>query len=308
LLKFTKALANPENTGKIEGERNQIIPHLVGWVIMKKAIIAVLMVGLLAGCGKHETHSTKSLNSSIASSKRAASRKKTSEKKAEKDKATATDTTSSSSSAAKTTTADSNIPANYTALQAAILKITGNQWLPSHISANMPHINSTAARSGNTTTVRFFGGTAALAVNDAQLKGDTPLYQLKRTTYATTSAAAAQVNWHDSEGLTPNIDLGDKQVATQEGAAGSTYLHWNEGRWSLTVQATNATQEDPVPLAKQLVELFRTRALPVPTTHGAATFHYDDGQQLQVVTWNSGNVLYEFAGNNAYTTATTTVR
>ena len=42
-----------------------------------------------------------------------------------------------------------------------------------------------------------------------------------------------------------------------QGAAGSSYLSWQEGNWNLTVRAVNQENQDPEPVAKKNRGLFR---------------------------------------------------
>ena len=49
-----------------------------------------------------------------------------------------------------------------------------------------------------------------------------------------------------------------------QGAAGSSYLSWQEGNWSLTVRAVNQEEQDPVPVAKEVVAYLEEAMLPAP--------------------------------------------
>ena len=48
------------------------------------------------------------------------------------------------------------------------------------------------------------------------------------------------------------VDLGYNITGYKQGAAGSSYLSWQEGNWSLVVRASNINGESPDDLAKML--------------------------------------------------------
>ena len=273
---------------------------------MKKTIIALLLTGLLAGCGANGNNSSKDSSSSATKSSKVAKTKKDSDSK----KASSSSSVASSSSSSATSSSSSAVATtgdHYGDVTTAAKKQLGEQWLPSRISSNAKYVNATASGSSANSVVKFYGGNSALNLNDSSLQGAAD-FTLTKKTYGSTSAAAAAINWIDSDSTLPTVNLGDNQVATKEGAAGSTYLHWNEGNWSITVQSSNQANQDPTALGKQLVEFFRTKSLPAPSTHGAAKFNVNAANGLQSISWNSGATVYVLTGSSAIATAESAVR
>lgn len=273
---------------------------------MKKTIIALLLTGLLAGCGANGNNSSKDSSSSATKSSKVASKTKkdSDSKKASSSSSAAASSSSSVASSSSATTSTGN---HYNDVTTAAKKQVGEQWLPSRISSSAKYVNATASGSSSNSVVKFYGGNNAVDLNDSSLQG-TADFTLTKKTYGSTAAAAAAINWIDSDSTLPTVNLGDNQIATKEGAAGSTYLHWNEGNWSITVQASNQANQDPTALGKQLVEIFRTKSLPAPTTHGAAQFNMNAASGLQSISWNSGATVYVLTGSSAIATAESAVR
>ncbi|WDF82635.1 hypothetical protein PQ472_12190 [Lacticaseibacillus pabuli] len=264
---------------------------------MKKTFIAntavvVLVAGLLAACGTSSNSSKDSSSSKDTSAQ--------SSKKADSSSESKEADSQSSSAPAKAKT--------YSDVASDIKQKVGAQWLPAAVSTDKAHVTATAnVNAGSSTTVKFFGTDSPVNVNDAKLNGATPVYTLTKTVYANTATAVSNINWQDSDAGLPTVALGDNITATQEGAAGSQYTHWNEGKWSILVRASNVNGQNGTSLSKQLVELFRTKALPAPTDKGAVSFNVSDSQGGQTITWNAGPVVYTLTGTDAMATARTAV-
>ena len=131
-------------------------------------------------------------------------------------------------------------------------------------------------------SIFFSPGSVALPFNDPTLQNINAELAIQKKTYPNASDAQAQVAVSQSTASLPKVALGDGIEATSQGAAGSTYLTWTEGRWIVTVKASAINGEDPLPLAKQVVAWFASHALPVP----------DQNQ----ITWTEGNALYMISG------------
>ncbi|WP_125702749.1 hypothetical protein [Lacticaseibacillus daqingensis] len=119
----------------------------------------------------------------------------------------------------------------------------------------------------------------------------------------TTTTSDAQIDPQAVQADLPTVALGDGLVGTQEGAAGSSYITWQEGRWVITVQAANINGEDSLPLAKQAVALFAQQMLPIPATQGAIHLRVSAGtDRINTVTWRSGDAVYQVSGQDAMAT------
>ncbi|EOL49418.1 hypothetical protein [Enterococcus caccae] len=127
-----------------------------------------------------------------------------------------------------------------------------------------------------------------LAVNDLQ-----PISSFEKKTYDTNEAAASAVNQLIDNGGEP-IDLGYGITGHQQGAAGSSYLSWQEGNWRLVVRASNIGGEVAEPLAKEAVAYLEKAMLPAPQNVGqiSLTASVSDNYQTNSVVWQEGAIVY----------------
>ncbi|WP_155287716.1 hypothetical protein [Lacticaseibacillus zhaodongensis] len=270
---------------------------------MKKTVIALLLAGLLAGCGS-QTGSKSTSSSSTESTQTTKSKAQTKSKTDAVASSSSSDSTSSSSSSSDSST---NSGDHYQQLTKQIQSKVGNQWLPDTVKSNGV-VNASASTNASGTSVKFYSGNSAVDLNDATLSNKGADYSLDKKTFASSGAAADSINWIGAQDGGQTVDLGDNITGTVQGAAGSTYIHWNEGNWSITVRASNVNGQDPTALAKQLVALFHTASLPAPSNKGAANFNLNDGAGAQTISWNDGSSVYTFSGSNAMATAETATK
>ncbi|MFD1485243.1 hypothetical protein ACFQ5J_08375 [Lacticaseibacillus baoqingensis] len=275
---------------------------------MKKSWVflpAVALMLVAAGCGNHDTKSTDS------SSQEKVSQTQTSKKKAAKSSSVASSSTSSSS------VATSSVAKPVASQSAAAPQATGDRLttLNHQLAAALPGalLPSTyptgnqvlnASYTGNSANYHIYYGTAdqADAFNTPNVHANAAAIELSKQTYGDAASAEAAINYQPVAAANATIPIGDNLKAMQQGGAGSTYTTWQEGRWSITVQANNMNQEDGLPLAKQAVALFSTLALPAPATHGAVNLRVNTGgMRLNTITWRSGNALYTANGVDALT-------
>ncbi len=91
------------------------------------------------------------------------------------------------------------------------------------------------------------------------------------------------------------VDLGYNITGYKQGAAGSSYLSWQEGNWSLVVRASNINGESPDDLAKKMLSTFwNKKRCPAPNTVGQITLNVagtTDYNRNSVV-WQAGTVVY----------------
>lgn len=140
----------------------------------------------------------------------------------------------------------------------------------------------------------YYAEDEPIKINDPAVNELTPIASLSKTSYASEEEAAGAVDQIlDLQG--EEVDLGYGHTGFMQGAAGSTYLNWQEGNWSLLVQASNMAGEDPIPLAEEVVDYLEEVYLPAPTDVGQITLrvsgdgNYDDN----TVVWHEGAVVYE---------------
>lgn len=91
------------------------------------------------------------------------------------------------------------------------------------------------------------------------------------------------------------VDLGHGIKGVVEGAAGSQYLTWNEGRWTLRIQSISEDQMNNPGIAKKMVEFLETHKLPAPKDRGFVDVHYPSGgKSVNVaISWQAGKQIYQ---------------
>lgn len=155
--------------------------------------------------------------------------------------------------------------------------------------------------------VEFYRTESGAPVNDPSLgEQQEPFAVFKGTRLGSAEEVAAEINYQDageSDGLS-EVDLGYGITGVREGAAGSQYISWNEGRWSLAVRAMTDQGDNLIEDAKAIVEFLEEHLLPAPQQIGAAQLDAtDDGDWNQLIVWQEEDVLYEIMATVDYETA-----
>lgn len=179
-----------------------------------------------------------------------------------------------------------------------------NDTLPTYVlTPDLPEY-ITAATTGTSDqdnfNIYYYAEDEAIAVNDEAVNELDPVASLEKTTYETEEEAVEAVNQVlDLQG--EEMDLGYDITGYMEGAAGSSYLNWQEGNWSLVVRASNIEGEDPVPLAKEVVEYLEEVFLPAPSQVGQISLRVNSDGDISgnTVVWQEGNVVYRIQHEDA---------
>ncbi|ALS35868.1 putative small lipoprotein YifL [Enterococcus rotai] len=273
---------------------------------MKKKLIYsfILIAGLsLAACGGKG----KTAESSSSS--------KNTEKTSQTSKSTSTSTTKSSTSESSTKTSTSSTEtktsesnasvkteSNTPAKQAdTVLSQLNTAFSTTHLpqailtsrTAEYLTAATTSAADQANFRILYYAETSPIEVNDLAVNDLQPIASFEKKNYASNEAAASAVNQIIDNGGNP-IDLGYGITGHQQGAAGSTFLSWQEGNWSLVVRASNINGEVADPVAKEAVAYLETAMLPAPQTVGqiSLTASTSDSYQTNSVVWQEGAVVY----------------
>lgn len=180
--------------------------------------------------------------------------------------------------------------------------------LPEDIEALMgAGVSAVTQSDSGSYMVAFYRTVSAVPVNDPSLgEREEPFAVFKGTRLGSAEEAAAEINYQDtgeSDGLS-DVDLGHGITGVREGAAGSQYISWNEGRWSLAVRAMTDQGDSLIEDAKAIVAFLEEHLLPAPHQIGAAQFDAtDDGDWNQLIVWQEEDVLYEITTTEDYETA-----
>lgn len=172
-----------------------------------------------------------------------------------------------------------------------------SQGLPQAILTSQTNNFLTAATTSqadqNNFRVLYYAEKEAIPVNDARVNQLTPISSFEKKTYGSDAEAKNAVNQIIDNGGQP-VDLGYNITGYKQGVAGSSYLSWQEGNWSLVVRASNINGESPDDLAKNVVNILEQETLPAPNTVGQITLNVagtTDYNRNSVV-WQAGTVVY----------------
>lgn len=91
------------------------------------------------------------------------------------------------------------------------------------------------------------------------------------------------------------VDLGNGIKGMQEGAAGTQYLTWQEGRWVLQIQSLSEDRMDQSGIAQKMAEYLESNSLPAPDNAGRISAKYRQGGDTvqNIAAWNKGDVVYQ---------------
>lgn len=279
---------------------------------MKKGIVLglVIVAGLLVGCRRNNetpnssteettVQSSSTQESSTTSSQ--SSNQKSSESSESKPSSSSSASSSSSSSANSSekssepaaSTEPSSEPAGNTPNAAAELAAMHSELrLPTVTAPNQTALNIASALEVNHLSVLYYTMDQPLVMNHRQLNNETPFASYQITSYGSAAEAQAAVNYVVDQGGQA-VDLGYNITGHMQGAAGSTYLNWQEGKWSLTVRGINSENQDPVPVAKEMVAYLEEGFLPVPKSVGQVTVDLGiSGYQKAQVVWQEDETVY----------------
>lgn len=92
-----------------------------------------------------------------------------------------------------------------------------------------------------------------------------------------------------------SYDLGYGITGYIEGAAGNSYLGWQEGNWTFTIHSRLQDEWDVQGIAEKIVEHLESKFLPAPSQRGTVYINYSDKDtdpHIQIL-WNNDNRVYE---------------
>jgi len=148
--------------------------------------------------------------------------------------------------------------------------------------------------------VNFYATTQSVAVNDQSLTASgskIPVlasYEVKIYKDPNQSEIFPETNLKDIP-ADMAVDLGHGIKGMTEGAAGSQYLTWQEGRWTLQIRSVSEDEMNNPGIAKKMVEYLESHTLPVPKDKGYIKVEYPSGGKSVHVTisWQDGNKIYQ---------------
>lgn len=167
-----------------------------------------------------------------------------------------------------------------------------------HLAAAIP-VNSSDAFK-----VNFYSVDQSIPVNDASLTSS------NNESDVLASYEVKTYKDPDSTGIFPDtdldnipdemsVDLGHGIKGMAEGAAGSQYLTWKEGRWTLQIRSVSEDKMNNPGIAKKMVEYLESHTLPAPKDKGFVNVEYPSGGETVNVTisWQEGKQIHQLQTN-----------
>lgn len=176
--------------------------------------------------------------------------------------------------------------------------------LPEDIETLMGNeISAVTQSDSNSYTVEFYATENPVPVNDPSLQERSDAFAVfTAASFENAEQAEAEINHQEYTGNDQSkIDLGYGIIGIREGAAGSQYIGWNEGRWDLSVRGTTEQGDSLTDDAKTVVEFLEDHFLPAPQSIGAAQFDATEGgKREQVIAWQEDTIVYKLTTTESY--------
>lgn len=235
---------------------------------MKKSIkifMATLVALTLAACGNENNKKSSSSEMKTTQKSNVSKKSKKTEQSNESSSSSSSSSSESSSSEASSSSQSGPQQAKVTGdnntqrmaqIAGALKYFLGKDALvPTKAGISSGVVNAYYTGDGNNFTVYYIKDTEGKNFNDPSLKDKVSYITFSKKTYGSEEEAEQAVNYisGESEMGLPKVPLSGNVNATLNSGAGQRYLHWNSGKWSVTIHGTAG--KDPVPTGRKVVAL-----------------------------------------------------
>lgn len=267
----------------------------------KNLALLLLAASLLAGCaGQSKSQSSES--SQTKSEKKAESKasSKSAAKSAASSAKSSSSQASSKSAASSSQRADTNRIGTLTSQLRA--KLPG-MLLPAAdgLGQGSSNLNIRYTSSSSQNVVYYSVGNSPLALNESRIASEKPYAVL--TENKNVADPSSLINYQEPKTGLPAVKIAGNVTGTEEGAAGSAYLQFNQGQWSFVVRASNVQGQKTLPTAQKLLALYQQYGLPDATAKSSV--QVDVGESLgslnTVITWAKGSSVYQLKAHSTET-------
>lgn len=267
----------------------------------KNLALLLLAASLLAGCAG-QSKSQSSQSSQTKSEKKAES--KASSKSAAKSVSSSAKSSSSRASSKSAASSSQRADANRMGTLTSQLRVKlPGMLLPAAdgLGRGSSNLNIRYTSSSSQNVVYYSVGNSPLALNDSRIASEKPYAVL--TENKNVADPSSLINYQEPKTGLPVVKIAGNVTGTEEGAAGSTYLQFNQGQWSFVVRASNVQGQKPLPTARKLLALYQQYGLPYTTAK--ASVQVDVGESLgslnTVITWAKGSSVYQLKAHSTET-------
>lgn len=272
----------------------------------RKQVLGLLLASaaLLAGCGSQGQEQSQSQEKSSQASSQSQKKKSTSSRASSKSAASsAASSGKTTSSRASSKSAPSSTASRMSSLTAQLRTQLPGMLLPTvdGLGQGSENLNARWTSSASQNVIYYSVGNSPLPLNASQVAKEKPYAVLTENKNVTD--ASSLINYQEPKSGLPTVKLDGQVTGTEEGAAGSTYLQFNQGQWSFVVRASQVQGQEALPTAKALLKLYRQYGL--PASGGNASVQVDVGESLgslnTVITWSKGSSVYQMKAHSTET-------
>ena len=267
----------------------------------KNLALLLLAASLLAGCaGQSKQQSSQS--SQTKSKKKAES--KASSKSAAKSVSSSAKSSSSRASSKSVASSSQRADANRMGTLTSQLRVKlPGMLLPAAdgLGQGSSNLNIRYTSSSSQNVVYYSVGNSPLALNDSRIASEKPYAVL--TENKNVADPSSLINYQEPKTGLPVVKIAGNVTGTEEGAAGSTYLQFNQGQWSFVVRASNVRGQKPLPTARKLLALYQQYGLPYTTAKASVQVGVGEslGSLNTVITWAKGSSVYQLKAHSTET-------
>lgn len=267
----------------------------------KKMTLLLLAASLLAGCaGQSKQQSSQS--SQTKSEKKAES--KASSKSAAKSVSSSAKSSSSQASSKSAASSSQSQSANRMGTLTSQLRVKlPGMLLPvaDGLGRGSSNLNIRYTSSSSQNVVYYSVGNSPLALNDSRIASEKPYAVL--TENKKVADPSSLINYQEPKTGLPVVKIAGNVTGTEEGAAGSTYLQFNQDQWSFVVHASNVRGQKPLPTARKLLALYQQYGLPYTTAKASVQVGVGEslGSLNTVITWAKGSSVYQLKAHSTET-------
>lgn len=272
----------------------------------RKQVLGLILASaaLLAGCGSQGQEQSQSQEKSSQASSQSQKKKSTSSRASSKSAASsAASSGKTTSSRASSKSAPSSTASRMSSLTAQLRTQLPGMLLPTvdGLGQGSENLNARWTSSASQNVIYYSVGNSPFPLNASQVAKEKPYAVLTENKNVTD--ASSLINYQEPKSGLPTVKLDGQVTGTEEGAAGSTYLQFNQGQWSFVVRASQVQGQEALPTAKALLKLYQQYGLPASGSN--ASVQVDVGESLgslnTVITWSKGSSVYQMKAHSTET-------